>query len=174
MQRTVFGRESVLPGNEERIVETTAIELPDNLDGRDNDLALLIHDVELGIEFQDGLDANNRAATVTSEFGFSTEEDGNPMLSAVRRTITLAREDTGNAGAQTSHETENTEHQIQGTIWAAPYMVLFARTPGGFAGTVQFRATVLFELVEIGWRDQLRLWNLVDETADRSGEWETL
>lgn len=173
MQKTFIELGNLSAGTTGRTVESTGIPMPDD-QSPDDDLAWLIHDVDIEVNPQAGLDASEQAATVSADVGFSTEEDGNPMVTAARRSVAMVRENTANAGADGILEMVDTTDMLPGTIWSAPYLVLFGNNPGDFNGNIGFRAHVMFSVVEVEWRDQLRLWNIVDETDDRAGDWETL
>lgn len=163
MKKTVSPEVSADPNGLARVVQPTGISLdPEG----DESLAWLIHDVEIDIQPTQGLDATPQEGDIDGSIGFSTEESGNPMLVASQRRVQLFRENTANGGAQATLKGIDDSRMLEGTLWAAPYLVVHISVEGTFAGSASVRGLVKFSRVRIPWRTQLRLWNQVDETSD--------
>lgn len=161
---------SLAGGGTVRDTQATAIELAQDDD--DTPRAWLIHDVTLEASPNGGLSTGNEVGRIVTEFGFSTDQDGNPAKVAARKSITHLREDTTLAGTHGSQQEVDSTPLLQGTLWVAPYLVVLAENGGQFESTIDHRAFVQYEVVELeDWRTMLELWNMVDETEDRDREW---
>lgn len=153
-------------GSFERKVIPTGIQLD-----KDTPVGLLVKSVEFDTEHV-GLDGTTNQAAVQTELGWSTEDSGSPAAVAVVSRDRGWVSNTNNADAGGLDAVAKYNHGVksmEGSVYAAPYLVIISFSPTGIAEPGQNSRVILeTERVELPFEAQLGLWDSIDQAEDRS------